>query len=175
MVAAMKAGMGKSKGSGWEREVCGMLSTWLTEGKQDDVFWRSATSGGRATVAAKNKGKLLSNQVGDITCIDPVGSIFIKAFAIECKFYRDLELKGLITGKGKLLEFWEEIKKQAKTHNKFPILFARQNRLPPMVCFDQCGLAAIGLHFRQAILISHCYDLCIMTAAEFVKTCKPYV
>ena len=164
----------KQKGASYEREVCVLLSKWLTDGKREDIFWRSAMSGGRATVAAKS-GKQLSNQVGDITCIDPAGAKFIQAFAVECKHYANLEFHGLLTGKGKLLGFWEVIKKEAKNHTKFPILFARQNRLPPMVCFDHCGLAALGIPFRKAILISHQYDLCIMPVVEFVKLCKPFI
>src|SRR5215216_6431446 len=38
------------KGPQWEREVCRALSLWVTNGERVDVFWRSAMSGGRATV-----------------------------------------------------------------------------------------------------------------------------
>ena len=36
------------KGSEFEREMCKCLSLWWTDSKRDDVFWRSAQSGGRA-------------------------------------------------------------------------------------------------------------------------------
>jgi hypothetical protein len=48
----MRKGGGKQKGSQFERDVCRELSLWVSHGKQEDVYWRSAMSGGRSTVAA---------------------------------------------------------------------------------------------------------------------------
>lgn len=169
----MKAGGGKAKGSQFEREVCVTLSKWLSNGAKEDVLWRSAMSGGRATVAAK-RGKRLSSQVGDISCIHPIGNRFISEFAIECKYYADLDFKGLITGKGKLLEFWEEISKQADTHGKCPFLVARQNRIKPVVCLAHNGLTKLGLWPSNTILISRPYDLYILSFEHFVKKCVPF-
>src|ERR1700744_2530157 len=104
----MRPGGGKAKGASYEREVCVMLSSWITRGLRSDIFWRSAMSGGRSTVAFK-KGKALASQVGDISCVDPIGNRFTSRFAAECKFVADLQYTGLLTGKGKLIEFWTEI------------------------------------------------------------------
>jgi len=47
----MRKGGGKAKGASFERDICRRLSLWVSAGKQEDVFWRSAMSGGRSTVA----------------------------------------------------------------------------------------------------------------------------
>ena len=73
-----------AKGSEFEREICKELSRWWTGGKRDDVFWRTAMSGGRATVRSR-QGKTTAGSYGDITAIDPVGFPFLKAFAMELK------------------------------------------------------------------------------------------
>ncbi len=171
----MRPGGGKQKGAAFEREVCVALSRWITHNVQDDVFWRSAMSGGRATVAFKRGGRRLASQVGDISCIDPVGSFFINAFAPECKFYSDLNYTGLLTGKGKLLDFWAEIKKQAGRYNKHPFLVARQNRMAANVCLDNLGMLELGLQRSQALLISPKYNMYIFDFEHFLKACKPYV
>lgn len=73
-----------NKGSPFEREICRKLSTWWSEGTRDDIFWRSAASGGRATVRSK-LGKSTFGQYGDITAVDPIGQPLTRAICIECK------------------------------------------------------------------------------------------
>lgn len=169
----MKPGMGKQKGASFEREVCVMLSKWISNGIQEDIFWRSAMSGGRATVAHK-KGVKLATQVGDITCIHPMGTNFTNTFAVECKFYADLNYQGLLTGKGKLLAFWDEINEQAGRYGKYPMLFARQNRLPMTVCLTKSGANALGLGDHKTVIISRPHDIYIMLADRFVSECAAY-
>jgi hypothetical protein len=162
----------KQKGAQFERDVCVALSKWVSRGKKEDVFWRSAMSGGRATVAQK-RGKRLSSQVGDISCINPMGANFINAFAVECKFYAKLDFEGLLTGKGKLLEFWKTIKNQSEFHGKFAFLVAKQNRTPAMVCLRHGGLMELSLKESQTLLISRPYDLYILELSSFVRDCVP--
>ena len=54
-----KPGYGKQKGGEYERTVCKKLSLWVSNGTRDDIFWRSAMSGGRATLQRK-KGIIIS-------------------------------------------------------------------------------------------------------------------
>lgn len=169
----MRAGGGKQKGASFEREVCVMLSKWISNDLQEDIFWRSAMSGGRSTVAFK-RGKHLASQAGDISCIHPLGTKFIEHFTPECKFYAKLDYEGLLTGKGKLLDFWIEINEQAGRYNKHPFLVCRQNRMTPHVVLDKNGLLELGLTDNQTLLISKLYDLYILDAARFIKICKPY-
>lgn len=170
----MRKGGGKQKGNSFEREVAVALSIWLSDGQKSDCLWRSATSGGRATVAMK-RGKKLSNQVGDLSSIDPLSSKFINSFAIEIKFYADLDYKGLITGRGKLLEFWTEIRKQSKTHGKHPLLIAKQNRMPAVICLTNAGMEKLGLGDHTTILISRPFNLYLLGFSNFISLCEPFV
>lgn len=130
----MKPGGGKSKGSGFEREVCKKLSLWVTRGKKEDCFWRSAMSGGRATVAKRKDIHI--RQAGDICSVSPEGHALTDLFFIECKFYKDLGFDSFILdGVGTLMSHWNKLNEQANKHNLEPMLIARQNRrIPIVVC-----------------------------------------
>ena len=143
----MRKGGGKAKGSSFEREICRRLSLWISHGSQEDVFWRSALSGGRATVAAK-KGLRLATQAGDISAIHPLGNAFIEAFMVECKNYADLKFEGLITGKGHLAEFWVTAKNEAIKYGKLPMLIAKQNQQPSIVFLDRKGLDVLVIKLK---------------------------
>lgn len=147
----MRSGGGKQKGASFERDVCRKLSLWVTYSKQEDVFWRSAMSGGRSTVAHA-KGKRMAAQAGDISCIHPAGQIFADVFLIECKHYADLNYTGLLTGTGNLLAFWEELDKQCLRYEKLPFLIAKQNRLPTMVCTTRQGLSRLDIDPVDCVL-----------------------
>lgn len=122
---------GKQKGASFERSICTRLSLHITNGAREDVFWRSAMSGGRSTVMHR-RGKEASRQAGDITAIAPEGHKLTDEFFIECKFYKDLSLVPFFFGqkKGNLFKFWETAKSEARKHKKVPMLIARQNILP---------------------------------------------
>lgn len=128
----MRSGGGKGKGSAYERQICKQLSLWVTAGKRVDCFWRSAMSGGRATIA-KRKG-IDIRQSGDITAVSPEGHALTNRYFIECKHYRSLDLESFfIAGKGKLASFWKIALREARKHNKDPLLLVRQNRTPDLV------------------------------------------
>ncbi len=138
----MRPGGGKAKGSGFEREVCTKLSLWISRGLRDDLLWRSAMSGGRASVKFKGGGRN-TTQVGDISAIDPQGSRLTDRYVIECKFVKSLDLGApLLAGRGNMVKFWEVLKDQSKNVRKHPILIARQNMMPPIVCL---GVGALHL------------------------------
>jgi len=73
-----------AKGGQYERLFCKEISLWWTGGERDDVFWRSAQSGGRATQRMK-KGLKTHGSYGDIAAVDPVGEPLIKFATIELK------------------------------------------------------------------------------------------
>lgn len=73
-----------AKGSAYERDFCKRLSRWWTDGKRDDVFYRTSNSGGRASTRAK-KGETTFGQYGDVCASDPIGLPLIKATTIELK------------------------------------------------------------------------------------------
>lgn len=141
----MRRGGGKQKGAAFEREVCVMLSKWLSNGVQEDLFWRSAMSGGRATVAHKNTGKRHVNQVGDISAIGNLGFSLTNRFFIEVKTYKNLDFTSALNGKGKLIEFWKIAKHEARKFKLIPLLIVKQNRLPIIL-----GTNDLGIHFLKS-------------------------
>lgn len=128
----MRKGGGKQKGAAFERHICQALSLWLSGGERQDLLWRSAMSGGRATVAHK-KGVKLTTQGGDISAIDPLGAVLTDNFCIEVKFYKDLDIQAFLLGKGKLTAFWKQVTRDASRYGKEPMLIAKQNIYPTMV------------------------------------------
>ena len=132
-----KPGMGKGKGGGFERRICKELSLWVSHGKREDLFWRSAMSGGRSTVARK-KGKHLQASAGDISAIDPLGAVLTEHFFIECKSVANLHLHRFVTEhSGLLAEFWEKACDQAFDHRKRPMLICKQNRYPILLLLSK--------------------------------------
>jgi hypothetical protein len=122
----------KAKGSAFEREIAKQLSLWLTRGRREDVLWRSAMSGGRATVAHR-KGKDV-RQCGDLCAVGPEGHKFCDQFFIEIKHVKKLALdQFLIKGTGPLANFWKIVLREAKKHVRHPMLIARQNGWPIIV------------------------------------------
>ena len=124
----------KAKGSSFERLICRELSLMVTRGKRTDCFWRSAMSGGRATV---HGGRV--RQSGDIAAVAPEGNHFVSHYCVECKHYRDLQIaRFVIERKGILAKFWTKLTGLAQRRNLMPVLIAKQNRLP---IFVVCGTA----------------------------------
>lgn len=76
--------MATRKGDEYEREICERLSLWWSEGRRDDIFWRSSGSGARATTRAK-AGKETTGSYGDVAAIDPEGAKLLDMVTIEIK------------------------------------------------------------------------------------------
>jgi len=129
----MRAGGGKQKGAAFERKICMALSRWVSHGKSDSCFWRSAMSGGRATVRyAAGKGH--DGQGGDIAATDPLGHALLSKFVVECKRVADLNLRAAaIKGIGPLREYWDQVSGDAKRVSKEPKPIACQNRFPTLL------------------------------------------
>lgn len=134
----MKKGGSKRKGGKFERDMCKALSLWWTCNTRDDVFYRTASSGGRATVRAKSK-KQTHGQYGDIQAVDPIGKPLMDLCVIECKDgYPGQSVFDLLDEpqkqKPKFREFFEQCldeQKQAKT--PFWMLISRRKGKVPMV------------------------------------------
>lgn len=136
----MKKGGGKAKGASYERKVCMDLSRFIDPDDDETYYWRSAMSGGRATVRSR-KGISTATQLGDITCVHPKGQWLTDLFVIECKFYKDLNIgTSLLFKKGNLYKFWKEVRRIAKKNNRYPMLIAKQNKSPGLVIFSKFGL-----------------------------------
>ena len=136
-----------SKGSAYEREICRMLSEWWVPGR-DDIFWRSAASGGRATVRTK-KGKSTFGQYGDITAIDPIGQPLTKVLSIECKRgYSKFSFADAIDRSAQKQTLWESFVEQAATsaagtNTPYWFLIQRRDKRVAMVFFPRSLWTAI--------------------------------
>ena len=73
-----------SKGAKFEREICKALSLWWSEGKRDDIFWRTPGSGARATTRRK-KGKHTADSTADVMSSHEDGKPFTKVCLSEIK------------------------------------------------------------------------------------------
>jgi hypothetical protein len=157
----------KQKGASFERSVCVLLSRWMSNGERDDLYWRSAMSGWRTTVARK-KGIELNAQAGDVSCIHADGHALTDNFHIECKHYRDLNYLGLLKGTGKLVEFWMTTRREATASGKLPLLIAKQNMIEAMACLSLDGARKLQLE-KRSLLIAPKLNLRIIPLFELFK------
>jgi hypothetical protein len=144
----MRAGGGKSKGAGFERVVCKLLSLWISKGKRKDCFWRSAMSGGRATLG-KKRGEDLAHQAGDICAVHPMGHALTDSYFIECKRIRDAQWDRFLFGGGILARFWKIAVKQAVDHDRWPMLIVQQNRGEALVILLREHLLYFKIDFTE--------------------------
>jgi hypothetical protein len=123
----------KNKGSAFERLVCKQLSLWVSGGRKEDLFWRAALSGGRATLAMR-QGKAAHRVSGDIAAVQPEGHVLTDAYHIECKHLHDVGFgQFFVRGTGPLAKIWADCRKHAAHHAKLPMLIVRQNLFPTVV------------------------------------------
>lgn len=107
---------GKNKGSDFERVICRQLSVWWTGNPDtDDIFWRTSSSGGRASSRSK-KGKKDFGGAGDIHAENPIGQPLLDVCTIEVKKGYNAETLMNILDKAPTAaeQLYEKIIKQAK-------------------------------------------------------------
>lgn len=140
----MKQGGSKQKGASFERLICEKLSRWIEPQSDRSFFWRSAMSGGRATVR-RYAGKRTDDQAGDICSIAPEGTAFMRCFSVECKHVKDLNItSGVIMGKAELATFWRQVSRDASHADKKPLLIAQQNRYPALALVRTSDVSMFG-------------------------------
>jgi len=164
----MKSGGGKAKGGEFERKICKELSLWVSQGKHDDLFWRSAMSGGRATVRGK-KGKETASGHGDITAVTPEGNLLTDFFVIECKSHKSLGFDLHLYGHGPLAEIWDKLRKECGNDKK-PILVLKENRRSALIglSFVCPGLVCLAVYWSHLHLY-HLEDVLSLDFTEFKK------
>lgn len=130
------------KGASFERELAADFSRWWSDGKRDDIFGRSAGSGGRFT-ARRKSGKDTFLQGGDLVATDAIGEPLMKALLIEAKTGYGTKVNGEIVrwdildfmdsrqGKPVLAKMWEQCSRDATISNRTPVLIFRRNRRSP--------------------------------------------
>jgi hypothetical protein len=147
-----------NKGAKFEREVCVKLSRWVSQGQRIDLFWRTAMSGGRATVYGRNV-----RQCGDVCAVAPEGHDFSDRYFTEIKHRQHLDIHGLLSGTGNLIKFWRKTCRQAAMYNRIPLMIAKQDRLPAIACCDR------HLLMYPPWLTANVYDLHIYRFEDLLK------
>lgn len=154
--------MSKQKGAGFERDMSRGLSGWLSNGERGDLFWRSAMSGGRATVAQKNN-IVYAAQAGDLSAIHPLGAPLIALFSVECKAYAKLYYDNIVFGADRgVRSMWINHSVDAVRYDKLPMLICKENYKPPTVILDRKGACIIFNHSFKRMdyrLKLHCPEL----------------
>ena len=137
-----RRGAPKGKGSGFERDTCKQLSIWWTNG-DDDAFWRSSNSGGRATVRGR-KGKRTASHYGDITNTDSRGAPLLDLWALELKRgYKQAILHDLLDRPSNINDtIWESWIKQAKASSELSgsyswAIIAKRDRRETIIVMEE--------------------------------------
>lgn len=172
-----KRSNGKQKGASFERSVCKRLSLWISDLEKEDVFWRSAMSGGRATVYKKaGKGDKAAGHAGDITATDEIGHKLTDLWCIECKYYKSLDVGTYVySGAGKLASFWEQSVDQAVDTGKMPMLICKENYKPELLILCARGARKISSELHAMCRISHPNQepMYIFNFSDFITTVDP--
>lgn len=175
----MRAGGSKAKGAEFERYACKALSLWVSKAAhknsvsnecklRDDLFWRSAMSGGRAT-QQQHKGKITGTQAGDVSALAGHGAEFARAkkliskFVIECKAVKDLQLTRLVSdGQGFVRKTWNEVL-LIDRQDRSPMLIMKQNRGPVLMAIAANALThdvVSQLHTHSEV--AHTYSTTVL-------------
>ncbi len=126
---------GKIKGSQFEREVCRKLTKWITGEEKPEIFWRARASGAKATI--DHSRGIRGQKYGDIVSIDEKGDWFVDMFTIECKFYKDFNFLNLLQCRGKVLDWWRQVRGDASKASNSPLLIFTKNYRPEYLCIDK--------------------------------------
>ena len=107
----------KRKGSNFEGEICKILSLWWSNGKRDDLFWKSYGSGNRATIRTK-LNKFTEGQYGDICSTSSLSVLLTRFFTFEIKKgYPRLSFNDILDSNSKKNNYWFWFNKIENTIN----------------------------------------------------------
>lgn len=132
------------KGADYERGVCRRLSLWVSGYTREDVYWRSAMSGGRATVKSRTHRKRVrdfSAHGGDIAATHELGHALTSEFFIDSKFYKGFRFDTYIHGgAGEFAPVWVDDLEKAKLVRKQLMVIIKANRMADLVFLTSEGL-----------------------------------
>lgn len=146
-------GYGARKGAAFERTLAVLLSMWITDDERDDILWRTAMSGGRATIGRRD-GKARDAQAGDLGAVDSEGEWFCNTFLIEAKCYkafkwdRDIYDPWTALPRKATLRPLEialhTIEEAAASNREAPLLFLKGNGQPVVVLTTARGVQILN-------------------------------
>jgi hypothetical protein len=133
---------GHSKGSSFERAICKELSLWWTDGKRDDIFWRTAGSGARATVR-RGRNCDTANSAGDVCALHFSGQPFVDHFIVELKkgYSREIDVLKMVDAAPRrkpcvLTQWLEKAWREVTENNRVEAwLIFQRDRAKPMLVF----------------------------------------
>lgn len=146
----MKPGQSNAKGGEFERKICRALTAWIDPTRKNgkpELFWRSATSGAKATQDRKSGRK--ANQGGDLIAVadEVLGTDHFwvtKVFSFECKDRHDYgNLDLLFTGRGDFLKWWKKAKGDAE--HKIPLLIFKRYRQETLIAYPAYSIMSTSL------------------------------
>lgn len=143
------------KGSNFERETCRDISMWYSNGEHDDWYWRTAMSGGMATVRGRI-GKTTTGHYGDITATCPEAASLTKLCCIELKIgYGDWDILDVIDclkdgTRYPIDDFLDQALEQHRNaRTKWAILIFKKDRRDKCICFQSGLYERLAHHFRK--------------------------
>lgn len=183
---------GAKKGSPFEREISVLLSEWwsgaLCRHVRQDIFWRSTTSGARATTRGK-KGKKTAGHNGDICAIDPIGNPFLEVVTLELKCgysKKEQSVAGLLDPPGEAKQEYEEFFEKANTSANAAgslswLLITRRDRrrvmaTMPCVLFRRLDSMTAGHDwkpFAEIIAARGKWHVVVVSLKDFLKNFTP--
>ena len=129
---------GSAKGSDFERLVCRRLTYWITGQEKPEIFWRSATSGAKATRESQDGRD--SHMGGDIVAVHPDGYPFVELFSVECKNRKEFgRIENVLVDEGKspFMQWWKDCEADAYNSGKVPLLIFKGKWTPTLVMFHR--------------------------------------
>lgn len=186
------------KGGPYEREICKELSVWWSSGRRNDIFWRTAGSGSRATIRDR-QGLRTADSYGDIMATHESGKPLTKNFVISLKrgytgekgkknirHICILDLIDLNYGKKKgkpvLMEWWEELREDMrKGGRKHGMIIFRRDHRESVIAIEHevfCRIREVKpcsypLYHSGISLKVPPLDLQIISLKEFFYWCDP--
>lgn len=183
------------KGGAFERKMCKTLSLWFSHGERDDIFWRTAGSGARATVRMKT-GKMTADSAGDISAIHPSAKKLTRLCIFELK--RGYSQKNrsagisLLTMIDKLesekdpilIEWFKKLQNELKDHDRrFGFIIFKRDRKNICIAFysstfDYLKERNVKKYFwppfgPTARIMLYDMDITVMTLDSFLEWCEP--
>lgn len=173
----MKPGGGGNKGRQFERDVARILSLWWSNGEDEDCFWRTDSSGARATTRRK-KGKPLPSNAGDIKNETESAKKFSDTFFIEVKrgYNKRIDILDILDKPKKkniLLDWFHKAEDECHgAGKKFPIIIFKRNHGEICVIFDSCignTMYANSLYGSYIYIEDIPNSLCITSLKNFLN------
>lgn len=131
----MKKGQGKQKGNDFEIQICRKLTKWVTGKERPEIFWRSASSGAKATMSKKSGHA--TKMHGDVMAIDQMGTFLTDNILIECKHYKDVRVEALLERKGLVFGWLHKCMTEAEESGKYPWLVFKGNYGPLLIILER--------------------------------------